>query len=92
MLEMARGLRGQLGQRKVALFAIYGALGCVLGALLGELLFVQTGKPKKDVCLVVDASGSMSGAKLAEVKRAATNYVRRQERGSTQLAVVGFGS
>lgn len=91
MLEVARGLRGQLGQRKVALFAVYGALGCVLGALLGELLFVRTAKPK-DVCLVIDASGSMSGAKLAEVKQAATNYARRQELGSTQMAVVGFGS
>jgi Ca-activated chloride channel family protein len=78
-------------ERKPWAFAAYGVIGGLLAALVGELLFLHT-VARKDVCVVIDASGSMMGDKLAEVKRAATGYADRQDMAATRLAVVGFGS
>jgi Ca-activated chloride channel family protein len=90
---------------KVLRFALAGALGCLVGAMLGELvLLVFLGisalldsGPQQEICLVIDASGSMDlpsleGTKLDEVKRAAQSYVDRQDLNRTRLAVTSFGS
>lgn len=84
-------VRQLLADRKPWAFAFFGGVGCLLGALVGELLFLR-GELAQDVCIVIDASGSMCGGKLAEVKQAAIAYADRQDMGSTRLAVVGFGS
>lgn len=79
-------------------FAVLGAVGCVLGGLLGEWLFPPRPAPasapaRAAIALVIDASGSMDEAgKLQEVKRAARDFVARQDLRTTRVAVVGFGS
>lgn len=80
-------------------FAILGAIGCVLGGILGELLIPrpapapeQAAQPAA-IALIIDASGSMDErGKLEEVKRAAADFVARQNLNLTQIAVVGFGN
>ncbi len=79
-------------------FALLGAVGALLGGLLGEFLIPRpaplaaTPQPAA-IALVLDASGSMNEQnKLAEVKRAARDFVLRQNLQVTQIAVVGFGS
>ncbi len=70
-------------------FAVIGAIACVIGALLFELLFpasaVQTAENTRvAVALLVDTSGSMEQeGKLEEVKRAASDYVARQTTNAT---------
>ncbi len=86
-------------------FAILGAMGCLAGALVGELLLAVTRSPapapaSQAVCLLIDCSGSMLhggrsggfGQKLQEVKTAARQFVGRQTLTRDFLAVVGFGS
>lgn len=80
-------------------FAILGAIGCVLGGILGEFLIPRPVPPAPTpqqpaaIVLVLDASGSMNEqGKLNEVKRAAQDFVARQDLQITQIAVVGFGS
>ena len=86
---------------KPALFALVGAVGSLLGALPGEVLLVMTYKappppppppPPHAVCLLIDCSGSMNGAKLAEVKSAAIQFARNRDLSKDRVAVVGFGS
>jgi Ca-activated chloride channel family protein len=84
---------------KPLLFGMYGALGCLIAALLfGELfLFLMAPPPitqpsAQALVLLIDSSGSMDGAKLAEVKTAATNFVQRQNLSQNQIAIIGFGS
>jgi pSer/pThr/pTyr-binding forkhead associated (FHA) protein/uncharacterized protein YegL len=65
-------------------FGIIGAIACVLGAILFEVLFPAkpTNAPENSrvaVALLIDTSGSMEQeGKLEEVKRAAGDYVARQ--------------
>jgi Ca-activated chloride channel family protein len=75
---------------KIRKFTLYGAVGCLLGAVLGELLFLV--KPTQDICIVIDASGSMGGEKLTEVKRAAAGFVQRQSSSPNRISIVQFGS
>jgi Ca-activated chloride channel family protein len=75
---------------KIRKFTLYGAAGCLLGAVLGELLFLV--KPAQDICIVIDASGSMGGEKLTEVKRAAARFVERQSFFSNRISIVQFGN
>ena len=91
---------------KIFRFALMGAIGCLAGALLGELLLLITGGPDNKppgqaVCLLIDCSGSMlsgtdtrhgSGDKVREVKSAATRFTHRQDLSQDMIAVVGFGS
>jgi len=80
-------------------FGLYGAMGCLLAAwLCGELLLALTQLPPtidripQALALLIDASGSMGGQKLVEVKAAATDFVRRQEQSEDRFAAIGFGS
>jgi len=85
-----------VAQKKILSFALFGAAGCFLAALLGEVWMKLTFKPPKKqplaVCMVLDCSGSMNGAKLVEVKTAAKNFVNRNRDGGDEMGVVGFGS
>ncbi|HVX62016.1 MAG TPA: hypothetical protein VHC19_15470, partial [Pirellulales bacterium] len=70
-------LLGSLKEPKLLRFALLGAVGCAVGALLGELLLAATrpASAAQAVCLLIDCSGSMQnggeggGQKLREVKR-----------------------
>ncbi|UAJ72060.1 VWA domain-containing protein [Synechocystis sp. PCC 7339] len=81
---------------KPLLFAIYGALGCLLAALLlGEpffALFPPASPPAQALVLLIDTSGSMGGDKLSEVKNAAIAFVERQDLTRDEIAVIGFSS
>ena len=46
--------------------------------------------PAIEVSLVVDCSGSMSGEKIHEVKRAALDFVKSQDLAQTKVGVVSF--
>ncbi|WP_339382043.1 vWA domain-containing protein [Tolypothrix tenuis] len=65
--------------------------------VLGEPLLAFTKlalsaqQPSQAIVLLIDASGSMAGGKLAEVKSAASNFVQRRNLDQDQLAVVSFG-
>lgn len=97
-------VRSLISDPKARRFALLGAAGCLAGAVLGELLLAVTGSgakptPSQAVCLLIDCSGSMTngedgsppGAKLKEVKAAATGFVERHSKGDSLIAVVGFG-
>ena len=82
-------------------FAVIGAIACVLGAVLFELLFplkmsnnsLET--KSSSIALLIDTSGSMrDDNKITEVKRAASEYVSKQAdaQGIVGLAVVRFSS
>lgn len=88
---------------KVRRFALMGAVGCLLGAIAGQLLLAATASqaaplPSRLVCLLIDCSGSMElrgpggVAKIAEVKDAAIGFVERHDTPSDRIAVVGFGT
>lgn len=97
MMNFFDTLRQKLS--KPLLFALYGAIGCLIAALLaGELfLFITKLPPKMEkapqaIVLLIDCSGSMNEFnKLQEVKTAATNFVQRQDLSKNPIAVVGFG-
>ncbi|HUY90769.1 MAG TPA: VWA domain-containing protein [Pirellulales bacterium] len=94
---------GSLKDPKLARFAIVGAVGCLLGAAVGELLLAATrsASPAQTVCLLIDCSGSMYygggpgegvGQKLYEVKAAAEDFVGRHNSPDDRIAVFGFGT
>ena len=78
-------------------FGYIGAIACVVGAILFELLFPSaTTTPNvtlpQDVALLIDTSGSMRDqGKIEEVKRAASEYVAKQP-STTRVSVVRFSS
>src|ERR1035441_3924585 len=85
--------------RKPAMFATIGAIGCLLGAILGELLAhtptqraVESSAPPTELCLLIDCSGSMGGGKLQEVVRAANSFASRQDLSSNPMGVVAFST
>ena len=90
--------------RKPLQFALYTALGCLLAAMLGELWLLATKPapppppppppptPAQAVVLLLDTSGSMAGGALDEMKKAARDYVARQDLSRTRIAVVHFDS
>lgn len=85
--------------RKPAMFAAIGAIGCLLGAILGELLAqapsrhaVESSAAPTELCLLIDCSGSMAGGKLEEVLRAAASFARRQDLSRNPMSVVSFST
>ena len=95
---MIQNIFTKLRSNKPLLFGLYGAIGCLIGAiLLGEPLLALTKLPpsaqqaSQAIVLLIDVSGSMSDGKLTEVKSAATNFVERRNLDQDQLAVVSFG-
>ena len=70
-------------------FAVIGAIACVIGAVLFEILFPSRAdlapeNTRVAVALLIDTSGSMEQeGKLEEVKRAAADYVARQASNTT---------
>jgi Ca-activated chloride channel family protein len=83
-----------LADPKVRRLALWGAAGCLAGALMGQLLLAATRshtvQGAQAVCLLIDCSGSMRGDKLREVKRAAQDFVSRHGSSTDRIAVVGF--
>ncbi|MEA5470379.1 MULTISPECIES: vWA domain-containing protein [unclassified Spirulina] len=84
---------------KPTLFGLYGALGCLIAALLfgeGFLALTKTTpsffRPAQAIALLIDCSGSMDGDKLQEAKNAAIQFVQRQDLTKDQFTVLGFGS
>lgn len=84
---------------KPLLFGFYGALGCLMAALLlGEPLLALTKLPPSTettpqaLVLLLDTSGSMSGGRLREVKTAASDFVQRQTSQDNEFAVISFAS
>ncbi|MFB2739455.1 vWA domain-containing protein [Umezakia ovalisporum] len=87
-----------LRRNKPLLFAIYGAMGCLMAAmLLGEPLLALTKlapageQTSQAIVLLIDTSSSMIDGKLTEVKTAATRFIQRRNLDQDQLAVVSFG-
>ena len=85
--------------RKPAMFATIGAIGCLVGAIVGELLAhaptkraAESSAPPTELCLLIDCSGSMSGGKLQEVVRAAASFARRQDLSRNPMSVVAFST
>ena len=82
---------------KPVFFALLGALGCFLGGLIGEALLLATRKAPspataREICLLIDCSGSMHGDKINEVKEAAIQFLRGQDLTCNAIAVVGFNT
>ena len=97
MVNLLKKLRQKVS--KPILFGIYGAVGCLIAAIvLGEIFLALTKLPPSTqqtnhaIVLVIDSSSSMGGQKLNEVKSAATNFVERQDLAQNKLGVVKFGS
>jgi len=70
---ISRILGAVRSRRKPLVFALYGAAGCLLGALAGEAVLAllprpqpppQASAPPQAVCLLIDCSTSMEGSKL----------------------------
>jgi Ca-activated chloride channel homolog len=85
--------------RKPLLFGLCGAIGCLLAALLlGEPLLYftklppSTEKPSQAVAVLIDCSGSMDGSNIAEVKTAASNFIKRQDFSRNKFVALGFGN
>ena len=97
MVNLLKKLRQKVS--KPILFGIYGAVGCLIAAIvLGEIFLALTKLPPSTqqtnhaIVLVIDSSSSMRGRKLNEVKSAATSFVERQDLAQNKLGVVKFGS
>lgn len=88
---------------KPLLFGLLASIGCLIGAILGEVWLAATqpppppSPPSNAVSLLIDTSSSMNGAKLQEVKSAAMQFIQRRNSSNLSnlsqdsIAVVGFG-
>jgi Ca-activated chloride channel family protein len=81
--------------------ALTAGTGCFVAALiLGEPFLALSHKSippppptqPQAICLTIDVSGSMSGAKLEEMKNAASDFVSRRNLTMDQIALVTFSS
>ena len=83
--------------KKPSVFCLSAALGCLIFALLFAEPFLFLTSPSCDMpsqsfCLTIDVSGSMAGAKMDEMKRAAKQFVARRLSAKDTIAVVIFSS
>src|SRR5262245_50165251 len=91
--------------RKFLAMTGLAAVGALLGALLGELLFVGSAErvPPRSICLLFDVSGSMrqrirpkgdpiGQTQLEALRQAGTEFVQRQDLGRDALGLVAFAS
>jgi Ca-activated chloride channel homolog len=102
MIKLLQGFCYRLP--KPILFAILTAIGCLLMAMVGEIWLAQTqlppppSPPSHAVSLVIDTSGSMEGAKIAEVKNSAIQFINRREEANLkhladdQIGIIEFNS
>jgi len=82
---------------KPLLFGGFAAVGCLLGAILGEALLNVTQAPalppvSHELILLIDSSGSMEGKKLQEVKLAAIEFIKRRQSSFNNFGVISFGN
>jgi Ca-activated chloride channel family protein len=83
-------------------FSLFGALGTLVGAVLGQIFIlivaaILPDEPRKvvdskNICMVLDTSGSMTGEPLVEVKAAAVAFTDAQLKTGNRLCLVSFGS
>src|SRR5262245_1666489 len=89
--------------RKFLVMTGLAAAGALLGALLGERLFVGSAQPPRSVCLLFDVSGSMrqrirpkgdpvGQTQLEALRHAATDFVLRQDLARDAMGLVAFAS
>lgn len=88
--------------KRIISMALFGAVGAVAGALIGEALFrtqaVQAPVTPKSICMLFDTSGSMKDAtedgrtQLAALKAAANDFVARQDLERDALGLISFAS
>jgi len=84
---------------KWLVLALAAAVGCfTLALVLGEPFLALTHTtapsdlelPPQSVCLTIDVSGSMTGHKLDEIKKAAEKFIARRDLSKDQIALVTF--
>lgn len=80
---------------KPVYFAIFGAIGCMIGAILGEIFLYLTKKnpviKQSAICLCIDTSGSMNqNGRMLEVISSANKFVDRQDFKSVEIGLVEF--
>ena len=82
---------------KLGLFGVVGAAACILGATAGQLLLPPEEEPPPPpppptagIVMLLDTSSSMRGEPLAEVKKAATNFVEKENLELNQIALIDF--
>jgi len=80
---------------KPVYFAIFGAIGCLLGGILGEIFLYLTKKnpiiKQSAICLCIDTSGSMSqNGRMREAINSANKFVDRQDFKSVEIGLVEF--
>lgn len=81
-------------KNKPIVFMLSAALGCLIAAVLAEvfLFALPKGTPVQvqSICLTIDVSGSMAGDRLADIQRAAKQFV--DKRSGDDLAITIFSS
>jgi Ca-activated chloride channel family protein len=87
---------------KPAVFALFGAIGCLIGAAFGEILARSTkslstagpeGVRDVQVCLLMDCSGSMADQnRMEEARQAAAAFVNRANLTNTTIGIVAFST
>ncbi len=91
--------------KKLAAMAILGAMGAVIGAMLGEGLFLQQAQQRteaRSLCLLFDISGSMADrissepgrivTQLKALKDAASDFLTRQDLTVDSVGLAVFAS
>ena len=91
--------------KKLTAMAILGAVGALVGAVLGEMLFLGEATPQSEprkICLLFDVSGSMgdrisrerghSVSQLHALKDAASDFLSRQDLKTDPIGLAVFSS
>lgn len=80
---------------KPFLFGLFGAMGCLLGAIVGEAALALVGSPQVlgqavDILFVMDITGSMRG-EIDGVKDGIEDFVAKLGRRDVRVGLVTFG-